>query len=119
MSSMVAGRMPTDRSGNPLPYASKIMTQDGAATPIVSPKTGITTAQVFTPPVGAVAMIFQASAACRYGDNATLDGSTVFKGYKKGGALTDTSISCVAGQNIYIAAESGSIDVDFMFEIVN
>ena len=92
--------------------------QDGATVPVVSPKTGITTAQAFTPPPNALAMIFQASAACRYGNNSYLDGSAANKGYKSGQALSDISVPCFSGQTIYIAAETGTIAVDFMFEMM-
>ena len=116
----VAGALPVDASGiYPIQYPAKIAVQDGAATPIVSPKTGITTAQVFTPPAGAIAMIFRASAACRYGDNAYLDGTASGKGYKSADALTDTSVPCANQAPIYIAAETGTIAVDFLFEMLN
>ena len=99
--------------------ATSIALQDGAVTPVVSPKTGITTAQKFTPPSGALAMIFQASAACRYGDNQYLNGSATNKGYKSGQALSDISVPCFNQAPIYIAAETGTITVDFLFELLN
>jgi hypothetical protein len=104
---------------HPIQYPAGIAVQDGALVPVVSPKTGITTAQMFTPPSGAVAMIFQASAACRYGDNRYLDGTAAGKGYKSGGALTDTSVPCANNKPIFIAAETGTIAVDFLFEMMN
>ena len=110
---------PDEPGYHPIQYPSGIALQDGAGVPVVSPKTGITKAQAFTPPLGAVAFIFQASAACRYGDNIYLDGTAAGKGYKSAGALSDTSVPCANNKPIFIAAESGSINVDFLFEMMN
>ena len=120
MTTTIAGRMPTDNLGMPIPNSVGVVNQDGSDTPVVSPATSITTtAKDFIPPAGAVAFIFQATAACRYGNNAVLDGSAANKGYKKGGALTDTSVPCANKAPIYIRAETGSIDVDFHFEVLS
>lgn len=117
-----SGQLPRDGDANPIQVANRLVFQDATATPVVSPKTSISTAgsgQAFVPPAGAVNMIFRASAACRYGDNSYLDAAGAGKGYMTAAADTDTVIPCVNGSTIYICAASGTITVTFCFEVLN
>lgn len=119
----ISGNLPRARDNERMQLAQRLKFIDATAvTPLVSPKTSVgTTPQAFVVPNGAVNMIIRCSAAFRYGDNATLDGSSSTKAYMVGGANSDTVYPC-AGLNagtIYIAAESGTVTVSFMFEILN
>ncbi len=115
----LTGTLPTDANNVGIQAPRLLQFQDATATPIVSPKTSIgTTPQAFVVPTGAVTMIFSGSATIRYGDNSTLDGSAANKGYKLGQASTDQRYACAGVSTIYIAANSGTVTVDFMFEIV-
>lgn len=116
-----ATAMMKDGNNNAIQVPSTWQPYDGASSPVLSPKTNIGTsgsAQAFTPPAGALYFIFQSSAAAFVGLGATLDGSTAAKSYKKVAATTDYRIPCAAGTVIYICAASGTVDVDFFFEMI-
>jgi hypothetical protein len=116
---MLLGTLPRDANGRPIQAASHLVFQDATATPVVSPKTGVTTAQGFTVPANALTFIFKGTTAIRYGDNATLDGSGSGKGYKTASASTEVCYPCagLAGTLIYVSATAAS-DIDFAFELL-
>jgi hypothetical protein len=108
--------MPRDEFNDPMPIASTIVLQDAAGTPIVSPKTTVgVAAQIFTVPAKAIAMVYSATGATRFGLTATLDGAAG-QGYKKGLASTDITVPCRDAAAIYIRAEAGTVDIDFLFQ---
>jgi hypothetical protein len=97
---------------------SKCVFQDAATAPVVSPVANVgTTPQAFAVPAGAATFIFQASGLARYGDNAMLDGSATGKGYKYVPANCDCRVSCSGMTTIYVRADSGAVNIDFMFEV--
>jgi len=102
-----------------LQVAGKIQTYDATTgTVITSPKTGVTTVPLaFVTPPNAVVFTFKSTADCRYGDNATLDGSAG-KGYKKGTSSVDIRVPCNSMSSVYIRAETGTVDIDFFFEVL-
>lgn len=115
----VTGRFQRDSGQQMIPFAGSIVTQDAAATPVVSPKTTIgVTPQSFKTPANAIYFIFRSTAACRYGDNSTLDGGGAYRGYKKASAGGDVMIPCSGISELYIRAESGTVDVDFHYEVL-
>lgn len=115
----ISGQLPRDSSSMLVQAPTLIQFQDAAGTPVISPKTSLgTTPQLFTVPAGAVTFIFQCSAAGRYGDNSTLDGSGTGKGYKVANASTDCRVGCAGMTSIWVRAESGTITCDFMFEVI-
>jgi hypothetical protein len=111
--------LPRDSANHRLQVANSLQMEDGAGTPVVSPKTGIdTTPQAFTVSDGAVAMVFSPSGDCRYGDNSFLDGSASGKGYRAGLADSEISYPCSGVSTIYVRAETGTISVSFHFEML-
>lgn len=110
--------LPRDANKYPLQQASALLFQDATGTPIVSPKTSVgTTAQAFVVPAGGVNMVFRGTAALRYGKTSTLDGSAG-NGYRKASANSDVVYPCSNVTTLYIRAESGTVDVDFHFELL-
>ena len=113
-------RLVRDQEYFPIQSAGRLKFQDGATVPIVSPKTNVgTTAQAFRVPAGALAMVFNCSGACRYGDNSHLDGTAADKGYDIGAADEAIVYPCcgMEGKDIYVRAESGTVTVRFHFEL--
>ena len=97
-----------------IPAFQRIVTQDAAGAPVVSPKTGVGTGgQTFTPPVGATALVFTPSADAYYGEVSGLAQYSL----AKSGVLT--KLPCLCGTPIYIGAATGTITIDFHFEVLS
>jgi len=107
----------TNRDGySGISVSGKIVLQDGNSIP--SPKTAIgTNAFQFSRPADAVIFTFRVTGDTRYGDNSVLDG-TPGHGYKRARSGSDITIPCNSMPSIYVRAESGTIDVDFYFEVL-
>lgn len=119
--STLSGQLPKDASGQRLQNAQKLTFIDAAGTPVYSPKTSVgTTPQAFVVPTNAVNMIIRCDAAFRYGDNATLSGASTTTAYMIGGSGADTiyPVAGLNGSSVYVKAESGTVTVSFMFEML-
>lgn len=117
---LITGFLPHDLNRNAIPLAAKLQFEDGTGTPVVSPKTAVgTTPQAFVVPAKAVSLTFRTSADARYGDNATLDGSGTGKGYKTASGGSDVFYPCANAGTVYIRAETGTVTVEFLFEMLN
>ena len=111
---------PRDGNAAVLQIAAKIQSFDATGTPVLSPKTSVgTTPQPFVVPDGAVDMVIRCTGTFRYGTNATLDGTSVAKTYMLGGANADTHFPCRDVATIYVAADSGTVTVYFMFQMLS
>ena len=92
---------------------------DASGTAIYSPKTSVgTTAVEFVTPANAAFMVFRCSAASRYGPQATLTGASTATAYKVGDALVDIRYPVANVASVFIRAETGTLTVDFMYEMV-
>ena len=107
----------TNRTGYAgISVSGKVVFQDGGST--ISPKTAIGTNPFeIVSPDNAVVLTFRPTGDIRYGDNGTLDG-TLGHGYKKASSGADITIPCNSMPSIYVRAESGTVDVDFYFEVL-
>ena len=113
------GKLPKDQNNHIIQVAAKLQFEDGAVSPVISPKTGVpVTPQAFTVPQGATVMILRPSADARVGNNATLDGSATGKGYKKASGGADFVYPVAGVTAVYVRAEAGTVDVDFCFEML-
>lgn len=116
----LGGRMPMDGDRHKIQAPTKSQFQDGADTPVPSPKTAIgTTAVALRVPANAVALVVYATAAGRFGYTSTLDGAAG-QGYRKIPATTERifPVAAKVGADVYLRAESGTIDVDFEFRLL-
>jgi len=115
--------LPFDGNLNAIQVGDRIVTQDAASTPKVSPYTvGASTATGFTIPNDrtngfGTAFVFKADADLRYGLNSTLDGAAADQGYMKADANVDTVVPCATGDMIYLLKDTaGTATVYFFFE---
>jgi hypothetical protein len=115
-----SGLLPRDENGAALQTGRTAVFQDGAATPVVSPKTNVAagTPQAFRVPTGAVQMIFSTTGACRYGTNADLDGTAANKGFKRADVGGDIVFDCAGVTDVYIRGDAAAVDIDFYFKTV-
>ena len=113
------GSMGRDANSNPIQTPSTLQFYDATPTPIYSPKTSVgTTAVEFVTPANAVTMIFRCSAAGRYGPQATLTGASTATAYKVADSSVDIKYPVGNTSSVFIRAETGTITVDFMYEMV-
>lgn len=111
--------LPVDQRMVPIQTPTVVVFQDATATPVVSPKTSLgTTPLALTVPTGAINVVFYASAAGRWGNNSTLDGSGSGKGYMPIPATTMASFPVAGMSTIYVRAETSTITLSFQFELL-
>lgn len=113
----LSGTLAVDADFRIIQIAGDFLCEDGAASPVISPKTSIgTTPQKLTVPDNALICVLKGSAAIRYGENATLDGSATGKGYRTAAANTEVEVPVTKMSQLYVSAATGTVTVDFHFE---
>ncbi len=117
MASTLAGALVVDENMERIQVAGNILAEDGAGTPVISPKGSIgTTPQKITVPANSLWCVIQSDAVMWFGENATLDGSATGKGYAIIAADVPVRIPVSRMSSFYVRAASGTIAVDFYFE---
>jgi len=98
---------PLDKNLQPVQVAGNIRCRDGAGTPKESPQTVSTSTTTLTVPTGAVSLSMLATAAdLRFGDNATLDGTTD-EGYDFLPQDSRISIDVSNKNSVYVVRDAG------------
>lgn len=113
------GALPRDANKASIPVASQIDMQDATGTPQVSPLTVADTAlEVVIPTNAILCTLSPAGADLRFGDNATLDG-TSGNGYFLLPDGEDKTIPVADGNSFWVVRDAGvSVTLSFFFEIL-
>ena len=115
-------QLPIDQAGNPVQVGHTIVCHDGHGTTNVSPKAVAGTAIAITAPTNAVRLWVKCDTNdLRFGENATLDGSAIDKGYAI--LVKDLEYQPIpvskASAITYFVQDSAGGNLHFFFEIIN